>query len=40
MQVKQVQFVMKDTSIFYIEKYWVFLGTWHLICDEMINMKL
>ena len=41
----QVKFVMKD--LFHLGKYWadtndrmaVFLGTWHPVYKEMINMK-
>ena len=43
--MEQVKFLIKD--LFQIERYWaetnagmaVFLGTWHPIYKEMINMK-
>ena len=45
LSLDQVKFVMKD--LFHLEKYWaetndrmaVFLGTWHPVYKEMINMK-
>ena len=46
LSLEQVKFVMKD--LLHKEKYWaktnarmaVFLGTWHAVYKEMINMKL